>query len=126
MKLLSSILILLLLASCQSPYQKGEQLYTDHCSNCHGKEGEGFRKLYPPINEDLYAIYRDEIVCIIRYGNNDTLEYKGLTYAAEMPGNDILSDIDIVNIKNFLDWKFTENKDYNSLTEVKNDLADCN
>ncbi len=122
---LIKLFILLFIFSCQSPYQKGEKLFSQHCSNCHGAEAEGFRKLYPPITKDLYSTYSDKIVCIIRYGLNDSLVYNGIQYSSSMPGNDILSDIDIVNLKNYLDWKFLAENKYNSLPQVKKELVDC-
>ena len=66
------------------------------------------------------------MVCAIKYGINDTLEYQGVSYTAGMPANDILTDIDIVNIVNFLEWKYTIEKEYNGLPEVKKTIANCN
>jgi cytochrome c len=126
MKHLKVILILCLFISCQTPFKKGEKLYVTHCSNCHGKDGEGMRKLYPPITKELYTEYQSKMICAIRNGLNDTLNYKGVEYTTAMPPNDILTDIDIVNLTNFLDWKYTSEKKYNSLQEVKNELAKCN
>ncbi len=123
--LIIPLLILLFHFSCNSPYTKGEQIYELHCANCHGKNGEGMRKLYPPINAELYSKYREDVACMVRYGINDSLKYNNITYSAEMPPNDILSDIDIVNIINFLDWKYTSDTPYNSLKDVKIKLASC-
>ncbi len=128
MKSIKVVLIFLLVThfSCKSPYQKGENIYLQHCSNCHGKEGEGLRKLYPPITDELYEKYSLQLPCMIRYGLNDNLVYNGNKYTAAMPPNEILTDIDIVNLVNFLDWKYTTNKAFNSLADVKKKLDDCN
>lgn len=128
MRSIRALLIVLLLTqfSCKSPYQKGEDIYVQHCSNCHGKQGEGLRKLYPPITNELYAKYSSQLPCMVRYGLNDTLDHNGTRYTAAMPPNEILSDIDIVNLVNFLDWKYTSNKAFNSLADVKKKLDDCN
>lgn len=127
MKLLKIVFLSLFIFQCSTnPFQKGEDLYINHCSNCHGKEGEGLRKLYPPINNELYSQYQNKIICAIKYGINDSLKYKGVTYTAGMPSNELLTDIDIVNIVNFLNWKYTSEKEYNGLPEVKKTLADCN
>jgi mono/diheme cytochrome c family protein len=30
--------------------QQGEKVYTQHCADCHGKNGNGFADIYPPLN----------------------------------------------------------------------------
>jgi len=128
MKLTKIIFIAIFLSyfSCESPYQKGAALYVQHCSNCHGKNGEGLRKLYPPINQELYLTYSSKLPCMIRYGNKDTVTYNSISYETEMPGNADLTDIDIVNLINFLEWKYGANNRFIRLTEVKKKLEGCN
>lgn len=47
----------------------GSQIYSDHCASCHGTQGEGLRRLVPPLNDAVRLTHLgDSLPCIIRYG----------------------------------------------------------
>ncbi len=93
-----------LISACeQQPYRMGERLYKANCANCHLDQGEGLGGLIPPLaGSDYLQGCRDRLPCIIQYGLKDTIVVNGKTYAEEMVGNDKLSDIQIVNLANFV------------------------
>jgi mono/diheme cytochrome c family protein len=81
----------------------GERLYKTHCSNCHLDGGEGVGLLVPPLaGSDYLAGNRDRLVCMVRHGFHDTIVVNGKTYSEQMVGNDKLSDIQIVNVVNYV------------------------
>lgn len=79
----------------------GKKKYMKHCSNCHGVNGEGLRKLIPPIGDPLH-LKLETLACIIRYGKSGIIEVNGKTYSGEMPGNFELENDEIAAIMNYL------------------------
>lgn len=76
----------------------GKALYENHCGNCHGKEGEGLRKLYPgmtAVNADKSVEF---ITCLIKTGTTDK--------EVNMPANVLLYDLDIAQIITYLKDKW--------------------
>ena len=59
---LSLFLVMFILYSCQSEselnyaryYTTGKQIYEQHCQNCHGIDGKGLAKLYPPLTDSIF------------------------------------------------------------------------
>lgn len=65
---------------------EGEDLYLGHCAKCHGREGEGFLKLYPPIRNSRYL--KEDVAklpCIIKYGLKGEIEVDGVIFNQIMP-----------------------------------------
>lgn len=70
----------------------GEQLYVANCAKCHGREGEGFLQLYPPLhNSRFFKQDIKQLPCIIRYGMKGEIEIDGKHFNGIMPGNTRLS-----------------------------------
>ncbi len=72
----------------------GKTLYENHCGNCHGKDGEGLRKLYPGITSETADKSSDFITCLIKSGTTDK--------EVNMPANILLYDLDIAQIITYL------------------------
>ena len=64
----------------------GGQLYLGSCAKCHGREGEGFLKLYPPIRNSHY-LKEDvsKLPCIIANGLKGKITIEGQTFNQIMP-----------------------------------------
>lgn len=93
----------------------GEASYTKHCSNCHGKNGEGLKKLYPAIANKISKLNNQELVCLIRYGSmksNSELD-------PAMPSNKSLYDIDIAELISYLRSDFSNVRQTISADSVK-------
>lgn len=119
------LLILLLTNQCWSAEpDKGSQLYLGNCAKCHGREGEGFLKLYPPIrnsrflNEDVF-----KLPCIIRYGLKGEIVVEGHTFNQIMPAIQQLSSEQINDT-----MRFMQNQWNHPVTEltVNKWLEECN
>lgn len=84
-------------------FLKGEQLYLQHCSNCHQEDGKGLGRLYPPIaDSDFVKENSDEIICLMRYGIEGELIVNGIMYNMPMPPNPALTDLDIAQIATYI------------------------
>lgn len=92
--------ILLILVTIYAPEVKaadaGGDLYLGHCAKCHGREGEGFLKLYPPIRNTSYLNKNvSKLPCIIRYGLKGEILVDGVTFNQIMPAMPQLQSEDI-------------------------------
>lgn len=101
----------------------GRQLYETHCGNCHGLQGEGFRKLYPPINETLYLGENLQVLpCIIRNGLHGEIKVGAQVFNQVMPGNTTLSPDQIRHIIRYMQQTWDHN---GSELKVEEWLTNC-
>lgn len=102
--------------SCRSEQQiryeqfviAGKNLYENHCANCHGKNGEGLRNLYPSLNGSARLGETEYLTCLIQNGSTGK--------EVNMPANPALYAIDIAQIITYLNdrWggkKITETEE---------------
>lgn len=125
---IGTLLIAVISISCtiSSPNKQGENLYKQHCSTCHGDEGQGLRKLYPPIaNADYLKLYRDELSCLIKNGITTPIMVNGIDYHMPMPPNPQLNAVEIHNILNFICNSWGNDLGYFTPNEVENQLKNC-
>ncbi len=118
--------------SCNNTYDiktmqymtNGEKVYRAHCQNCHGKEGEGLGKLYPPLTDPNYLKdNRDLLPRIIRYGLKDTIQVANELFAGVMPANPQLTDVDIAYVLTYITLRFGDSEVKFDIEEVKKALS---
>lgn len=81
----------------------GEGLYLSHCASCHGKEGEGFLQVYPPlVNSQYLGSEIARLPCIMRFGMKGKIIAGGREFNGIMPGNSRLSNDDLAALTNYL------------------------
>jgi cytochrome c551 len=97
----------------------GEELYVKHCANCHGREGEGLKRLYPPLKGSDFLINKQNAICIIKHGSEGPLKVNGVWYNAKMPKNKALYDLDIAQISTYIFHKWGKGKGITRVEEVK-------
>ena len=80
---------------------EGQELFKAHCAKCHGQEGEGFLRLYPPLQNSRFL--RTDVArlpCIMRNGLKGEIKVGDVTFNQIMPGNERLSaeheDLDVL------------------------------
>ncbi len=79
----------------------GEELYLEHCGNCHGKEGEGLKSLYPPLaKSDYLRDHQTELPCNMIHGMEGPIVVNGKSFNLAMPGVETLSGTQV--------WKILE------------------
>ncbi|MFY8021735.1 MAG: c-type cytochrome [Bacteroidia bacterium] len=90
----------------------GYEMYSKHCENCHGAEGEGLARLIPPLkNSDFLKKYPDSIAGIIRHGQKGVITVNGIQYNLAMPGNTVLTDDELSQLLNYVQTRFVSNQD---------------
>jgi len=71
---------------------EGQELFKTHCAKCHGQEGEGFLRLYPPLqNSRFLGTDVARLPCIMRNGLKGEIKVGDVTFNQIMPGNERLS-----------------------------------
>ena len=90
--ILTIITVFMSLSSSTAAPLNGEQLYTANCAKCHGREGEGFLRLYPPIHDSKYLRQNvSKLPCIIRNGLKGKITIGEITFNQIMPAIQTLS-----------------------------------
>jgi|688.fasta_scaffold968663_2 mono/diheme cytochrome c family protein len=120
------IVILVYPYSTSQSVETGKKKYMEHCSNCHGVNGEGLRKLIPPIGDPVH-LKLESLACMIRYGKSGIIEVNANIYSGEMPGNFELENDEIAAIMNYLYQSFPDSVLPKSVTlkEVNDVLENC-
>lgn len=126
---------LMALAACQSAQDirrqqyisEGQQLYAQHCSGCHQPGGQGFERLYPPLNRPaLWAeTKRVEHLCGMRHGIEKPLTLNGITYRQPMPGNTALTGPDLAMLLTYLENTFAGQPRFITASEVEQLMQGC-
>lgn len=127
------ILFLLVLASCQSVEEvryeqylvNGELIYKQNCTNCHGKEGEGLKNLYPPLRNADYFENQDAVICIIKNGASGEMVVNGKTYNQAMPASRKLYPLDIAQLTTWMYYEFQDDRRVIETDSVKATLKRC-
>jgi cytochrome c551 len=92
-------------------YNRGTDLYVQHCSNCHQVNGQGLGRLYPPLNKsDFMQNNFEAAICLIRYGRSGSMTVNGVEYNKEMPGVSKLTDLEIAEIATYIFNAWDDNK----------------
>lgn len=121
------VAIILITISCSNQnYNRGKKLYETHCESCHQTDGNGLAKLYPTLNNaDYWKENKLKIPCIIRYGIEDTIQVNGVSYSTQMNGIPELTEYEISNIINYIDYTWYENGRKLKIEEIKTALKNC-
>ena len=110
----------------ENPYKQGEILYNNFCSSCHMEDGSGLGLEIPPLaNADYLKQYNLEVACIIRYGQQDTIQVNGKTYSQPMAGIKKLTDVEITNIINYINQAWGNDYGTIQLPKVREKLNEC-
>lgn len=115
------------LESCNThTFAQGEILYNNFCSNCHMVDGTGLANLIPPVfQSDYIQKNEDQIACLIRYGMEGQILVNEVSYNAEMPGFEELSDFEIANIINYMNHQWNPELPFKKIQTVQKELNDC-
>ncbi|TGE06113.1 c-type cytochrome [Hymenobacter fodinae] len=106
---------------------EGAQLYASHCANCHGEQGQGLKRLIPPVAaSDYVAQHRADLPCLIRKGMRGVVVVNGVEYNQVMPGHDDLTDSQIANLLNFVQQNWGNKNQAYTIHEASELLGHCN
>lgn len=104
----------------------GQQLYKQHCSNCHQEDGSGLGRLIPPLAKADYMLKNiSRTVCTIKFGIAGEIFVNGESYNQKMPANNQLTDLEIAQITTYILNSWGNEKGYVSVKEVSGYLRTC-
>lgn len=112
----------------QPTNQAGRRVYVQHCANCHMESGQGLRKLMPRLNGSDYLMQMspEALACMIRYGAKDSMLVNGTWFDRPMPGNQLLTEVEITSLINYLHEAFVvEPKEKVTFQGVSQWLNEC-
>ncbi|WP_310391258.1 cytochrome c [Hymenobacter sp.] len=105
---------------------QGQRLYVQHCSGCHGEQGQGLARLIPPLaGADYLVDHRAELACILRNGQNEVIVVNGIGYHNVMPGNKALSPAQLTNLLNYIESHWGNEAAPRTIREVQQQLDAC-
>ncbi|OGX81242.1 cytochrome c class I [Hymenobacter glacialis] len=125
--MLAGAMVALMLPAC-FPVNKnqGERLYVDHCSSCHGGEGQGLARLIPPLaGADYLALHRAELPCLLRNGQKGHIVVNGISYNNVMPGEKGMSPAQLTNLLNYIENSWGNKSKPRTIREVEEQLQAC-
>jgi len=100
--------------------KKGKELYTEHCSKCHRKDGRGIKKVYPPLKDADYIKNSDKIELLrgMLFGRSGSITVNGVTYNGVMITeiDKSVTDSDAAQILNYV---YKELNNMNTVVSVK-------
>ena len=128
------LFVLIILTCCRHQDPKlaqylvqGEQLYEQHCSNCHQSDGKGFGLLYPPLADaDYLKRNKDQVICIIKNGMQGPVTVNGKIYDQAMPANNQLTNLEIAEIVTYVYSRWGGEVRIVEVNQVSRVLRGCN
>ncbi len=88
--------------------------------------GEGLQGVIPPLaGVDYLARERDQLACIIRYGQQGPIVVNKVTYNQAMAGVEELNDVEITNVINYIHQAWGNDLPYYPLDSVRWALEQC-
>jgi len=120
--------VLISILSCSTKgFKRGKILYDAYCSDCHMNDGSGLEGLFPPMDKsDYLKKHKLDLACIIRYGLEGKISVNGKEYNQKMEGFPKISESDIANIVNYINFKFLGEEEYVNIKQIKDMLSNCN
>lgn len=110
----------------QQYYVHGEQLYTQHCSNCHQKNGKGLGRVYPPIDTSDYMDQNFEsVVCLMKHGIKGEVTVNRQSFNKAMPGIPALSSLEITEIATYIYNTWSHHRDSIDTQMISRILDQC-
>lgn len=123
------VLSCLFFSACTSfndPYAEGKPLYQKHCANCHMDDGSGLEGLIPPLAKaNMLQQSGAAAACIVRNGLKGKILVNNIEYDGVMLPNNRLSSVEILNILNYINNAWGNQRDFIKLDEVKAALDNC-
>ena len=99
----------------------GKDLYQQHCSSCHMKNGKGVPGIYPPLDASDYMLAdMDRTIKTILYGSNSSIIVNGIKYPGSiMTPFSYMTDMNIAAITNYIINSWTNNGGVATLEMIK-------
>ncbi len=81
--------------------QRGKEVYTDFCVQCHLGNGKGSETVPPLAGSDWLMNKRKESIHAVKFGQSGTIKVNGKNYNAKMPPMG-LTDDEVADVMNYI------------------------
>lgn len=103
--------------NAQDPLQKsmerGAEIYTDYCIQCHLGKGEGVAKTFPPLAKSSWLLpdMRTEAIKVVKYGQSGEITVNEETYNSVMANLELYDD-EVADVMNYImnNWGNSQEK----------------
>ena len=83
--------------------ERGKEIYTSYCQNCHMEDGKGTADVFPPVAKtDYLKKPSKELIKIILEGQSGEIVVNKKTYNGMMPAQSYLTDEQIADVLNYI------------------------
>jgi mono/diheme cytochrome c family protein len=83
----------------QSP---GKEIYADFCMQCHGANGKGDTKNFPPLDgSDWLKTKRNQSIAAVKFGQSGQIAVNKIKYNSSMPAMG-LTDQEVADVMNYI------------------------
>jgi len=80
----------------------GKEIYADFCMQCHGANGKGDAKNFPPLDgSDWLITKRNQSIAAVKYGQSGEITVNKIKYNSSMPAMG-LSDEEVADVMNYV------------------------
>lgn len=125
--ILFAIIFISTLIQCDhNEYPSGKRYYEAYCGNCHMEDGRGLSQLIPSLENSKYLVHQQDLLpCIIRKGIRSTVPDSSAEVQLSMPAHPKLSEIEILNICNYINNSWNNKQPQMSLKDIQKKLLVC-
>ena len=80
----------------------GKEIYADFCMQCHGANGKGDGKNFPPLaGSDWLKTKRNQSIAAVKFGQNGKIVVNKITYNSSMPAMG-LTNQEVADVMNYI------------------------
>ncbi|MBP2283686.1 cbb3-type cytochrome c oxidase subunit III [Flavobacterium sp. CG_23.5] len=80
----------------------GKEIYADFCMQCHGANGKGDTKNFPPLaSSDWLKKKRNQSIAAVKFGQSGEITVNKIKYNSSMPAMG-LSDQEVADVMNYI------------------------
>ena len=83
-------------------WTQGRILYKKHCIGCHQNDGDGMAQLIPPLAGADYLKNKEQVICVIRHGQQGPVTVNGIEYNGNMPASPQLRPLEVAEIATYI------------------------
>lgn len=83
--------------------ERGLEIYTEYCIQCHLGKGEGVAKTFPPLANSNWLLpeMRTNAIRVVKYGQSGEIKVNGETYNSAMANLELYDD-EVADVMNYI------------------------